>query len=106
MQIWVTKEPPPAASVYTAEAFDGLLVEIDQYGGGGGAVRGFLNDGSVSYKGHHAVDLLAFGYCNYPYRNLGRMSRLRVRIDGGGLEVLVDDRSCFKSGSVSVLLCA
>lgn len=101
MQVWITKEQPPAASVYTAEAFEGLLVEIDQYGGAGGAVRGFLNDGTLSFRGHHAVDGLAFGYCNYAYRNLGRLSRLRVKVDAGGLEVSVDERMCFRSGTVS-----
>ena len=103
MQIWFTKETYPASalrSVYTVERFQGLVLSLDQYGGSGGAVRGFLNDGSMDFKGHHNLDSLAFGHCDYPFRNLGRPSRLRVKADGNGLEVLVDDRPCFKTGLV------
>lgn len=103
LQIWLTKEKlPTAASVYTVERFDGLVVELDQYAGSAGAVRGFLNDGSVSFKGHHNVDGLSFGHCDYAYRNLGRMSRLRVKQAYDGFEVLMDDRSCFKTNQVCI----
>lgn len=106
MQIWFTKDTIPASSlrsVYTVERFEGMALVLDQYGGSAGAVRGFLNDGTVDYKGHHNIDSLAFGHCDYAFRNLGRMSRLQMRADAQGLEVLVDDRSCFKSPMVWTL---
>ena len=104
LQIWLTRDTAPASglkSVYTVEAFEGLALVLDQYAGSGGALRGFLNDGSVNFRNHHNVDSLAFGHCDFAYRNLGRMSRLRVRLGGDGLEVTVDERPCFKSNLVS-----
>ena len=103
MQIWFAKETYPASalrSVYTVERFEGLVLTIDQYGGAGGSVRGFLNDGSVDFKSHHNIDSLAFGHCEHSFRNLGRMTRLQVKADAQGLEVKVDDKGCFKTGLV------
>ena len=100
MQIWFTRDNVPASSlssVYTVERFQGLVLVLDHYGGSAGAVRGFLNDGNLDFKGHHNTDSLAFGHCDYAFRNLGRMSRLRVKADAQGLEVSLDDRECFKS---------
>lgn len=70
----------------------------------GGSIRGFLNDGNVDYKSHHMVDSLAFGHCDYPYRNLGRLTKLRVRQTAKEVEVTVDDRSCFKSDKVTIAI--
>ena len=103
LQLWLATDTSPAAglrSIYTVEAFDGLALVLDQYSGSAGSVRGFLNDGSVNYKNHHNVDTLAFGHCEKSFRNLGRMSRLRLKHDSGGLEVLMDDKLCFKSNMV------
>ncbi len=104
LQVWFTKEHLPdsgLASVYTVGPFDGLVLVLDQYGGTGGMIRGFLNDGSVQFKTHHNLDGLAFGHCDYAYRNLGRPSRFRVKQGHDGLEVIVDDKTCFKSSQVS-----
>lgn len=104
MQIWLTRDVSPMQqfrSVYTVDRFDGLVLQIDQYGGMGGSVRGFLSDGSISYKNHHNVDGLAFGHCDYAYRNLGRMSKITIRQDQGGFHVKVDDKECFSSNEVS-----
>lgn len=103
LQIWFTKDTAPAAglrSIYTVESFDGMALVLDQYAGSGGAVRGFLNDGNVNHKNHHNVDGLAFGHCDFSYRNLGRMSKLNMRQGGDGLEVTVDGRTCFRSNMV------
>lgn len=103
LQIWYTKESTPASelrSVYTVDRFEGLAINIDQYAGSGGSIRGFLNDGTVDYKSHHNVDSLAFGHCYYSYRNLGRWSNIKVKSDAQGLEVMMDDRTCFKSNMV------
>jgi len=67
----------------------------------GGGIRGFLNDGNTEYKNHHNVDSLAFGHCDYPYRNLGRPSRIQIKQQRDSFEVAVDGRSCFKSDKVS-----
>lgn len=104
MQVWFAKDTAPMSafrSVYTVDRFDGLVLQIDQYGGQGGSVRGFLSDGGVSYKNHQSVDGLAFGHCDYAYRNLGRWSKLTMKSTAEGFSVLVDDRTCFSSSEVS-----
>jgi len=85
------------ASVYTVDRFDGLGLVLDQYGGQGGSLRGFLNDGTTGYRQRTNIDSLAFGHCTYSYRNLGRMSRMRVSQDERGFEVSVDEKRCFRS---------
>ncbi|KAI9654572.1 MAG: hypothetical protein M1831_005333 [Alyxoria varia] len=103
LQIWFARDTAPASglkSVYTVEAFDGLALVVDQYGSMGGQLRGFLNDGSVNFKNHHDVDSLAFGHCDFSYRNLGKMSKLVVSQSREGLEVTVDGKSCFKSNLI------
>ena len=61
-----------------------------------------MNDGTLDYKNYHSVDSLAFGHCDYPYRNLGRPSKLHVKQEGGVFEVKVDDKPCFASDKVDV----
>lgn len=100
LQLWLLKDKSPAtdlASVYTVDKFDGLGLVLDQYGGQGGSLRGFLNDGTTSYRQRTDIDSLAFGHCSYAYRNLGRMSRLRVSQSQTGFEVAMDDKLCFRS---------
>ena len=104
LQLWFVKNGEQTvgkSSVYTTGPFDGLVLMLDQYGGRGGGVRGFLNDGSVDYKSHSSVDSLAFGHCDYPYRNLGRFSNLKVHSTNGGLKVTVDEKVCFASDKAS-----
>ncbi|KAI9803309.1 MAG: hypothetical protein M1825_002100 [Sarcosagium campestre] len=100
LQLWYTKENHGTASIYTVGKFDGLALVIDTHAGSGGIVRAFLNDGTVDYKNHHAVDSLSFGHCKYAYRNLGRPSRLQLKQTGGAFEVSVDDHVCFKSDQI------
>ena len=103
MQLWFSRDTAPMTafrSVYTVDKFDGLVLQIDQYGGSGGKIRGFLNDGTTGYRNHHAVDSLAFGHCDYAYRNLGRMSKITLKQDHGGFQVFVDDKTCFSSSDV------
>lgn len=103
LQIWYTKEPANIAqsSIYTVGKFDGMVLVIDTYGGKGGGIRGFMNDGSTDYKSA-AVDQLAFGHCDYAYRNLGRPSQIQIRQESNAFEVLVDHKRCFWSDKVSV----
>ncbi|KAI9751421.1 MAG: Curved DNA-binding protein (42 kDa protein) [Chaenotheca gracillima] len=91
-----------SSSIYTVNRFDGLVLIVDTYGGRGGSIRGFLNDDTVDYKSHHNVDSLAFGHCDYPYRNLGRLTKLQIKQDANGFEVNVDDKRCFGSSNVSM----
>lgn len=78
LQLWLARDKGNVAtnSIYTVEKFDGLAIVIDQYGGRGGSIRGFLNDGTQNFKSHASVEALAFGHCDYSYRNLGRTSKL------------------------------
>lgn len=103
LQIWLTNGGTPAggiSSLYTAGPFDGLVLSIDQYGGHGGKIRGFLNDGTKSFKDHHNVDSLAFGQCDYPYRNRGIPSHLKVTQTGNSFAVEIDDKTCFSTNRV------
>ncbi|KAL8927439.1 MAG: hypothetical protein Q9208_002244 [Pyrenodesmia sp. 3 TL-2023] len=105
LQLWYLKEGRPQVetpSIYTIGAFDGLALVIDMYGGKGGGIRGFLNDGSTDYKSHHAVDSLAFGHCDFSYRNLGRPSKLQVKQLADSFEVIVDGRRCFGSDKIKL----
>ncbi|KAL3419148.1 lectin family integral membrane [Phlyctema vagabunda] len=106
-QIWYVKDGQKAvgtSSIYTAGKFDGLALVIDQYAGSGGYVRGFLNDGNAEYKSHHSVDSLAFGHCEYSYRNLGRPSRIHIRHVGNIFRVEIDGKTCFESSKIKLPL--
>ncbi|KZF21495.1 putative lectin family integral membrane protein [Xylona heveae TC161] len=103
LQLWYTQEGLSeigTSSIYTVGKFDGLALVLDPYGGKGGSIRGFLNDGSTEYKNHHSVDSLAFGHCDYPYRNLGRPSHIQVKQTSEFFQVEVDNKLCFKSDKV------
>ncbi|TVY67426.1 Protein EMP47 [Lachnellula suecica] len=90
------------ASIYTVGRFDGLALVVDQHAGSAGFIRGFLNDGSTDYKSHHSVDSLAFGHCEYSYRNLGRPSRIVIRQSADTFSVNVDGRLCFDSKKIKL----
>ena len=103
LQLWYTKENQEQIgqnSVYTVGKFEGLVLVVDAQGGKGGGIRGFLNDGTTDYKNHHHLEALAFGHCDYAYRNLGRPSLLKIKQDTQGFEVTVDGRQCFRSDDV------
>ncbi|KAL6717116.1 hypothetical protein ACLMJK_005031 [Lecanora helva] len=105
LQLWYAKDGPishTTASIYTVGYFDGVALVIDSYGGKGGGIRGFMNDGTLDYKNYHSVDSLAFGHCDYSYRNLGRPSKLQIKQEGGVFEVKVDDRLCFASDKIQM----
>lgn len=59
-----------------------------------------MNDGNIDFKQHYAIDSLAFGHCDYPFRNLGRPSKLQIRQEEGRFEVNIDDRLCFSTDRV------
>lgn len=61
-----------------------------------------MNDGSTDFKSHSAVDSLAFGHCDYSYRNLGRPSKLQIKQDVNNFEVVIDDKLCFSSDKVDI----
>ncbi|KKK13510.1 hypothetical protein P175DRAFT_0505013 [Aspergillus ochraceoroseus IBT 24754] len=105
LQLWYAKdgkEKIGSASIYTVGQWDGFALVVDTHSGRGGSVRGFLNDGTTDYKSHKSVDSLAFGHCDYSYRNLGRPSVVRVKHTNAVLEVTVDDKLCFATDKVSL----
>ena len=103
LQFWFAKDKNQINidSVYTVGQFDGFALVIDQYAGSGGKIRGFLNDGTQNFRSHASLESLAFGHCDYPYRNLGRPSKLTVT-SHNGLSVSIDNRECFTSDKVSL----
>lgn len=66
----------------------------------GGSIRGFLNDGTIAYNQHSNVDSLAFGHCDYAYRNLGRPSIIKIEQSSSLFQVTVDDKVCFQTPKV------
>ena len=62
-----------------------------------------MNDGTTDYKSH-AVDSLAFGHCDFAYRNLGRPSQIKIQQLANSFEVLVDGKRCFGSDKVGHLM--
>ncbi|PVH74197.1 legume-like lectin family protein [Cadophora sp. DSE1049] len=107
MQMWYVKDGKNVvgtSSIYTVGKFDGLVLVIDQYAGSAGYIRAFLNDGSTDYKSHHSIDSLAFGHCEYAFRNLGRPSRVAIQQSSTGFKVSVDGHLCFESNKVKLPL--
>lgn len=104
MNIWLVRDGSHevrSGGIYTVGHFQGLVLAIDQYGGSGGMIRGFLNDGTTDFKASH-VDGLSFGHCNYAYRNLGRPSELKISQTHEHLRVDVDGRLCFQSEHIEI----
>jgi len=105
LNIWLVKDGAHAVgseSLYTVGKFEGLVLVVDQYGGSGGMIRGFLNDGSNDYKSNHHVDGLAFGNCYFPYRNLGRPTQIKLRHTDTKFTVEVDSHICFESDKIRI----
>lgn len=103
LNLWFAKDKTAIAesSVYNIAKFDGLALVVDGYGPKGGSVRGFLNDGGQDYVARGNVESLAFGHCDYSYRNLGRPSKLKVT-SHEGLTVSIDDHPCFSSPQIQL----
>ncbi|EHA57972.1 hypothetical protein MCOR27_003705 [Pyricularia oryzae] len=104
MNIWMVRDGSRevgTSSIYTVGHFEGLALVVDTYGGSGGMIRGFLNDGSTDYRSAH-VDGLAFAHCNYAYRNLGRPSEIKVTQTQHNFRVDVDSSLCFESTTVGI----
>jgi lectin, mannose-binding 1 len=102
LQFWYAangKDSVSTSSLYSVGRFDGLVVVVDTVGGKQ-KIRGFLNDNSVEYRNHQNIESLAFGHCDYTYRNLGEPSHLRVQSTTSGLDVTIDGRPCFNTESV------
>lgn len=59
-----------------------------------------MNDGTLDYKNYHSVDSLAFGHCDYSYRNLGRPTKLQIKQEGNTFEIIVDNKLCFSTDKV------
>ncbi|KAK8136631.1 lectin family integral membrane protein [Apiospora sp. TS-2023a] len=103
--IWLVRQGAQAvgsASIYTVNRFEGLALVVDRYGGGAGMIRGFLNDGTTDYRTQPSVDSLAFGHCDYSYRNLGRPSQIKLRQEHNSFKVEIDGRLCFETDKVSL----
>ncbi|KAB8239193.1 putative lectin family integral membrane protein [Aspergillus alliaceus] len=105
LQLWYAKDGQSkigSSSIYTVGQWDGFALVVDMHGGRRGSIRGFLNDGTTDYKSHKSVDSLAFGHCDYSYRNLGRASVVRLKHTNSMLEVTVDDQLCFATNKVTL----
>ncbi|KAL4871139.1 hypothetical protein BDV12DRAFT_38143 [Aspergillus spectabilis] len=105
LQLWYAKDGRDkvgTASIYTVGQWDGFVLVVDTHSGKGGSIRGFLNDGTTDYKRHPSLHSLAFGHCDYSYRNLGRPSIVRVKHTNAIFEVTVDDKPCFSTDKITL----
>ncbi|TDZ29356.1 Protein EMP47 [Colletotrichum spinosum] len=105
LNIWLThggSNDVGMSSAYTAGRFDGLVLVVDGHGGAGGMVRGFLNDRSTDFKAQSDISGLAFGHCQYHYRNLGRPSQIKLRQTPSVFKVEIDGRLCFETSKVKI----
>lgn len=105
LNIWLVgrgDETVGSSSIYTVGKFDGLALVVDAHGGSAGMLRAFLNDGSVDYGARPGIDDQAFGHCDFPYRNLGRPSQVKIRQSRSNFRVEIDGRLCFESPKVSI----
>jgi len=105
LNIWLVhtgEQSVGSSSIYTVGKFEGLALVIDAHGGSAGMLRAFLNDGSVDYSARSGIDDLAFGHCNFPYRNLGRPAQVKLRQSRNMFKVEIDGRLCFESDKVSL----
>ncbi|EFX04601.1 lectin family integral membrane [Grosmannia clavigera kw1407] len=106
VNIWLVKDGQYAvgtSSVYTVGRFEGLVLVLDTSGPTGtGALRGYLNDGTKEYRALTGIDGLAFGHCEYAYRNLGRPSQIKIRQTERSFQVDIDDKPCFGSDSIVI----
>ena len=106
MQFWYVRngsEDVGTGGIYTVGKFDGVAIVVSQAGekSGIGTVRAFLNDGTINFGSHYKVDDLAFGQCDYSYRNLGKFSTITVEQTYWTFKVLVDGQKCISTYSVS-----
>ncbi|KAH7041320.1 concanavalin A-like lectin/glucanase domain-containing protein [Microdochium trichocladiopsis] len=105
LNIWLARSGSQEigqSSIYTINKFDGLALVLDQHSGSGGMIRGFLNDGTIDFNTQPNIDSLAFGHCNYAYRNLGRPSQIKFRQTPDNFRVEIDGRLCFESNKISI----
>lgn len=105
MNIWLVRDGSHevgSSSIYTVGHFEGLALVVDTYGGSGGMIRAFLNDGTSDYRSAH-VDGLAFAHCTYAYRNLGRPSEIKISQTETNFKVEVDSQLCFQSDEVQIM---
>ncbi|KAL4883444.1 concanavalin A-like lectin/glucanase domain-containing protein [Aspergillus karnatakaensis] len=103
LQLWYAKDGKDkvgSSSIYTVGQWDGFVLVVDTHSGQGGSIRGFLNDGTTDFKRHNNLHSLAFGHCDYSYRNLGRPSVVRIKHTNALFEVTVDDKPCFSTDKV------
>ena len=103
LQLWYANngvQEVSTSSIYTVGKFDGLVLVIDTLSGVQ-KIRGFLNDGKTEYRSHGNVDGLAFGHCDYNYRNRPT-SRLTLKSTSSGLSVTIDDKPCFSSTKITL----
>ncbi|CRK40512.1 hypothetical protein BN1723_015755 [Verticillium longisporum] len=107
LNIWLTSggsNDVGLHSAYTVGRFDGLVLVVDTYGGSGGMIRGFLNDRTTDFGAQGDIAGLAFGHCQYAYRNLGRPSQIKMRQTADKFSVEVDGTPCFATDKVKVPL--
>jgi len=105
LHLWYTSRGPKSGSgtgqdtIYTALPWDGLALVIDTHTGAP-QVRAYLNDGKTDYSKHHNPTSLAFGHCDFDYRNKGSLSQIKIAQHSNAFKVEVDGKLCFQADKV------
>ncbi|OAA68128.1 lectin family integral membrane [Niveomyces insectorum RCEF 264] len=106
LNIWLVKDglhDIGMSSVYTAGRFEGLVLVLDVSGSQStGSLRGYLNDGIKEFRSLTGIDSLAFGHCDFSYRNLGRPSQIKIQQTNRSFRVDIDGNFCFASDDVFI----
>ena len=63
-------------------------------------MRAFLNDGKTDFSIHHNIASLPFAHCDFPYRNQGTPSKIKITHTLQGLKVETDGSMCFETKEV------
>jgi mannose-binding lectin 1 len=103
--LWYVKDGSrtvQTSDVYNTPAFEGLVISVDSDNGRGGIVRGYVNDGTKDFRHNHHLETLAFGHCNFLYRNTHKIALISIKQTKDYLEVLTDGRTCFRSDVVKM----
>lgn len=105
LHLWYTSRGSKSGSgtgqdtIYTSPPWDGLALVVDTHTGAP-QVRGYLNDGRTDYSKHHNPTSLAFGHCDFDYRNKGSLSQIKVTQNTNLFKVEVDGKMCFQTDKI------
>lgn len=101
--LWYTSKRLGAGDVHGGPStWDGLAIMIDSLAtGGGGSVRGHLNDGTTKFWNIKSLDTESLSLCRIDYRNAAGAITIRMGYsENEGFVVDVNGQKCFLSTEI------